>query len=136
MKKWLPLLLVAMLTAALAACGQTDKNTSSEDDVLLPLEVELTVTEEVGVNEDVQMKAVVSQGEEMIEDADEVVYEVWEEGKKEDSVMIDSVNEKKGVYTATTSFDHDGIFHIQVHVTARALHTMPVKKVVVKAGAQ
>ena len=72
------------------------------------LEVELTVTETVEVDETVEMKALVTQGDEKIEDADEVVFEVWEEGKKSESEMIDSVNEKDGIYTAETSFDHDG----------------------------
>lgn len=128
--------MIAIGIAVLSACGQTNDASNGDEIVLLPLDVELSVTEEVAVNEEVEMKAVVSQGEEMIEDADEVVYEVWEEGKKEDSVMIDAVNEKNGIYTATTSFDHDGIYHIQVHVTARALHTMPVKQVTVGEGAQ
>ena len=80
------------------------------------------------------MKAFVTQGDEEIEDADEVVFEVWEEGKKSESEMIDSVNEKSGIYTAETSFEHEGTFHVQVHVTANGLHTMPLKEVIVGNG--
>ena len=80
------------------------------------------------------MAAVVTQGDEKVEDADEVVFEVWEEGKKDDSVKIESTNEKDGLYTAETTFDHDGLFHVQVHVTARGLHTMPIKEVTVGNG--
>ena len=81
------------------ACGK-------EDDVITevapaePLEVELTVTESVEVNEAVTMEALVTQGEEGVEDADEVVFEIWEEGKQDKGEKIDSVNEKKGIYTA------------------------------------
>lgn len=42
--------------------------------------------------------------------------------------MMDSTNAKEGLYTAETTFDHDGLFHIQVHVDARGMHTMPKKK--------
>lgn len=99
-----------------------------------PLAVELTVTEVVNIGEQVEMKSIVTMGDEKIADADEVTYEVWEEGKKDESEMIDAVNAGDGMYTAETSFDHDGLFHIQVHVTARAQHTMPVKTVTVGDG--
>ncbi|MGN7386955.1 FixH family protein [Sporosarcina sp. SAFN-015] len=118
----------------LAACGKEAVDGSAVE--VLPLEVELTVTEQAQVGDTVNMKALVTYGDEKVDDADKVVYEVWEEGKKDDSVMIDSVNEKDGTYTAETTFDHDGLFHIQVHVDARNLHTMPVKQVTIGAGAE
>ncbi|MCG7344538.1 FixH family protein [Sporosarcina sp. ACRSL] len=118
----------------LAACGKKVDDGSTVE--VLPLEVELTVTEQAEVGETVKMEALVTYGDEKVTDADKVVYEVWEEGKKDDSVMIDSVNEKDGTYTAETTFDHDGIFNIQVHVDAKNLHTMPVKQVTIGEGAQ
>ncbi len=123
------------MLGALAACGK-GKEEEIPTEVKVPemLEVELTVSETADVDEPVEMKAFVTQGDEQIEDADEVVFEVWEEGKKADSEMIDSVNEKGGMYTAEKSFDHDGLFHVQVHVTANGLHTMPLKEVVVGDG--
>ena len=134
MKIKIGLFLFIVILGTLVACAK-------EDDIpteLAPpelLEVELTLTEEsVEVGEKVGMEALVTQGDEKIEDADEVVYEIWEEGKQDESEKIDSVNEKKGIYTADTSFDHDGTFHIQVHVTARGLHTMPKKTVTVGDG--
>ncbi|MBO1913058.1 FixH family protein, partial [Microvirga sp. 3-52] len=129
------LLILIVVVGALAACGN-GKEEEVPTEVKAPemLEVELTVSETVDINETVEMKAYVTQGEEEIEDADEVVFEVWEEGKKSDSEMIDSVNEKSGIYTAETSFEHEGLFHVQVHVTANGLHTMPLKEVVVGDG--
>lgn len=119
----------------LVACTQKDEPITNVTE-LEPLLVELTVTNEVEVGETVNMSSLVTMGDKKIDDADEVVYEVWEEGKKSESVMIDSVNEKEGVYTAETSFDHDGLFHIQVHVTAKGLHTMPVEQVIVGSGGE
>jgi len=118
----------------LAACGKEVDDGSAVE--VLPLEVELTVTEQAEIGDTVNMKALVTYGDEKVDDADKVVYEVWEEGKKDDSVMIDSVNEKDGTYTAETTFDHDGLFNIQVHVDAKNLHTMPVKQVTIGAGAK
>ena len=127
------MLLVIVLLGALAACGKED-DVPTEVKAPEMLEVELTVSETADVDETVKMKAIVTQGDEKIEEADEVVFEVWEEGKKSDSEMIESVNEKGGIYTAEKSFDHDGLFHVQVHVTANGLHTMPLKEVVVGDG--
>lgn len=117
----------------MVACGKKEEPITEVGE-LLPLDVELTVTESVEIGETVEMKALVTQGDEKIEDANEVEYEIWEEGKKSESISLDSKNEKGGIYTAETSFDHAGTFHIQVHVTARGLHTMPTKIVTVGDG--
>ncbi|WP_342505540.1 FixH family protein [Sporosarcina sp. FSL K6-2383] len=133
-KSWI--FIVGLVLAMMAACGNEKPKDTAVDEVPQPIIVDLTVTEEVEVNGTVDMAAVVTQGDEAVEDADEVLFEIWEEGKKEDSVKMESINEKDGLYTAETAFDHDGVFHIQVHVTARGLHTMPMKKVIVGSGAQ
>ena len=133
MKRKFGLLLVIVVLGALAACGKED-DVPTEVKPPEMLEVELTVPETAAVDETVEMTAKVTQGDEKIEEADEVVFEVWEEGKKSDSEMIDSVNEKGGIYTAEKSFDHDGLFHVQVHVTANGMHTMPLTEVVVGGG--
>ncbi|MCM3711293.1 FixH family protein [Sporosarcina luteola] len=117
----------------LSACEKDVDDGSAVE--VLPLEVELTVTEQAEIGDTVKMEALVTYGDEKVSDADKVVYEVWEEGKKDDSVMIDSINEKDGTYTAETSFDQDGLFNIQVHVDAKDLHTMPVKQVTIGQGA-
>ena len=122
-----------MVLGTLIACTKQEEPITEVPE-LEPLTVELTVTEAVEIGETVDMKALVTMGDEKIADADEVVYEVWEEGQKAESKMIDAVNEEEGIYTAETSFEHDGVFHIQVHVTARAQHTMPVKLVTVGDG--
>lgn len=133
MKRIVGFFLFIVILGAMAAC-------SNEDDIITevappePLEVELTVTESVDVGESVKMEALVTQGDENVEDANEVVYEVWEEGKQDASKKIDSINEKQGIYSAETTFDHEGTFHIQVHVTARGLHTMPKETVTVGDG--
>ena len=135
MKRKIGLFILIVVLGALTACGK-GKEEEVPTEVKAPemLEVELTVSETADVDETVEMKAFVTQGDEKIEDADEVVFEVWEEGKKSDSEMIDTVNEKGGIYTAEKSFDHDGLFHVQVHVTANGIHSMPLKEVVVGDG--
>lgn len=134
MKKYMWLSIIGLVLATMVACSNDDKEESevpAEDEVILPIEAALTVTEQVEVNEKVTMEAVITMGDEKLEDAS-VVYEVWEEGNKEESEMIDSTNEKEGLYTAETTFDRDGTYHVQVHVDAKGQHTMP--KTVVTVG--
>ncbi|MBB4824364.1 hypothetical protein HNO89_001586 [Sporosarcina luteola] len=131
-------LINAGMVLMLAACGTNKENAAeqetSESEEILPIAVELTVPEKADVNESIVLETIVKQGDDLVDDANEVVYEIWEEGKKEESHKIDSSNEGKGLYKAETAFDHDGKFHIQVHVTARDMHTMPEKVVTVGDG--
>lgn len=136
LKKMKAILLSIGLLGVLAACGAKEDEPITVAPELLPIEVELTVTEEVAVGETIDMSTLVTMGDRKLGDASEVVYEVWEEGKKTDSVMVDSVNEGEGIYTAETSFEHDGLFNIQVHVTAETQHSMPVKQVIVGEGGE
>lgn len=138
MKKKLSFLFLAFVLIVLAACGNDEnENADTNLDELVPLEVEpFEVPEEADVDETIELKAGVIYGDEDVTDADEVVYEVWEEGDQENSEMIDATNNEDGTYTAETSFDHDGLFHVQVHVTARDLHTMPKKEVTVGEGGE
>ncbi|HEY4553263.1 MAG TPA: FixH family protein [Bacillaceae bacterium] len=119
----------------LAACG-SGGNTGSQGDDGVPeiLEVQLEVQETADVNEKIPLHATVIQGDEKVADADEVEYEIWEDGKKEDSQMIEAKNNKDGTYSAETSFEKDGVYMVQVHVTARGQHTMPKKTVTVGEG--
>lgn len=137
LKRSLWLVLVSLVVLVLAACGgeTTDNAEKADDEIPQPLEVQLEVQETADVDETVPLKATVTLGDEKITDADEVEFEVWEEGKKEDSEMIEAKNNKDGTYEAETSFDHDGVFTVQVHVTARGQHTMPKQNVTVGEGA-
>lgn len=128
-KAWI-VIFVFVVTVLSACNGKEVKNEERKDsEVPQAIEVQLEVAEKVNVNEKIDLKAFVAQGEEKVKDADEVEFEVWEEGKKEESKKIKSTNNHDGSYESEVIFEHDGIFNVQVHVTARGLHTMP-KKVV------
>lgn len=138
MKKKLGFLMLTFMLIALAACGNDNAKGDPDTDLdeLQSLDVELHVTEEADVDETVDMEADVTYGDENVDDADEVIFEVWEEGDQDNSEMIDSTNNEDGSYSAETAFDHDGLFHVQVHVTARDLHTMPKKEITVGEGGE
>lgn len=134
MKKRLWPVVIGIFVLGLAACGK-GASEDSDNDIPKPIDVVLEVQETAEIGETVPFKATVTQGEEKVADADEVEFEIWEEGKKEDSEMIEAKNNKDGTYEAEKSFDADGVYTVQVHVTARGLHTMPKKSITVGEGA-
>lgn len=125
--------MVAIALVILAACGNND-DTNNYLDGLVVLEVGFDVPETLEVGETLVLEAVVTYGDEIVDDADEVVFEVWEKGKQDESDRIDSKNNGDGTYTAEVTFDEDGIYEMYAHTTARAMHTMPKREVIVGEG--
>ncbi|MGM7700597.1 FixH family protein [Pseudalkalibacillus sp. Hm43] len=143
MKKFKLFLPMFVLMLVLAACGdQGNHDGHSEDEShgehgedmggsMEALEVKLDGPEEVKQGDSVTFKAMVTQGEEHVADADEVMFEIWKEGAKDESKMIEASNEGGGMYSIETTFDEEGTFFVQSHVTARSMHTMPKQQVTV-----
>src|SRR5690625_4019379 len=133
-KKWWVLIVILVL-GALSACNN-DNDELSTDGGNVPLNVEFEPSETIEVGEPLELKAIVTYGDEKVEDADEVNFEYWEGPDQENTTTIDSTNNGDGTYTAEVTFDHDGVFSIYAHTTARDLHTMPKREVVVGEGAE
>ncbi|WP_338527372.1 FixH family protein [Bacillus sp. MAG717A] len=121
MRKMLGMILMLTL---LSACGNSVAN-SGKGEVPELLEVKLTGPEQVEKNESVIVKAAVTYGDTPVDDADDVQFEVWKDGDKDNSKMIQPKKENKGVYELHTAFNKDGLYIIQVHVTAKQQHNMP-----------
>ncbi|MBO1002245.1 YtkA-like protein [Pseudogracilibacillus auburnensis] len=131
MRKGLFMLLLVFITALLVACG--DEKGDSVDE-LVSLDVEFIVPETADVGETVELKALVTYGDEPVTDADEVQFEVWETGKQDESDKIEAENHEDGTYTIDYTFEHDGVFEMYAHTTAHDLHTMPKKELTVGEG--
>ncbi|MFF2795266.1 FixH family protein [Lysinibacillus xylanilyticus] len=127
MKKWL-LALVAV-PALLVGCGEEKESTDlPEPEVAQIPEVEILTPKEVAINETIDLAAQVEQGGKKVDDA-VVQFEVWESGKRDQGQMIDGKLEKDGIYKATTTFDHDGVYYMYAHTTANGVHNMPKQQV-------
>ncbi|SDM19996.1 FixH family protein [Sediminibacillus halophilus] len=126
------LFFLVIMLFGLAACGQSDNQGSGDDSAdPQPLEVDLQVPEQADSGEAVSMTAKVTQGGENVGDADEVEFEVWQEGAKDDSEMIEAEYQEDGVYGIEKTFETDGTYFVQSHVTARQMHIMPKKSIVI-----
>lgn len=112
----------------LAACGSTNNNehtNGSKDEVLSMVEVKIKLPEAVEPNEEVKIEALVTQGEENVDDAHEVKFEVWKQGQEADHEMVEATNDGSGIYSITKTFEEEGFYYVVAHTTARDMHVMP-----------
>ncbi|WP_456271884.1 FixH family protein [Bacillus sp. AK031] len=137
MKKLLALFIL-IGSLILAACGNQEENHEEHGDghmdeggELTTINAELSVPETAEPGEKVVFNTHVTKGEENITDATEVKYEVWMDGNKEDSEMIEAEHGEEGNYSAEKTFTEDGVYYVQVHVTANDMHTMPKTQIAV-----
>lgn len=129
MKKWLLNLLVVLVL--LVGCN-TEVDTNEAGSVMpQPVEVTILTEETLPVAKKVVLAAQVKQGDEFVEDVEEVKFEVWESGKREDGVMLDGVLTRDGTYEVDFTFDRDGVYYMFAHTTARGMHVMPKKELIV-----
>lgn len=130
MKKIL-ILLTGIAILFLAACGGEE---DSEEEELAILAVEFNVPETADVDEVVELEAVVTYGGEIVEDADEVLFEYWLKGNDEDSDKIEGKHTENGSYVAEVTFAEDGVYEMFAHTTAEGLHTMPLTSITIGDG--
>lgn len=134
MKKKLFFILIALITV-LASCSNNEADTAEEDDTdsqeLSVLEVDFDVPEHVEVGETIDLTAHVSFEEEPVEDAHEVLFEVWTQGHADDSVELEGVHQENGTYTASFTFEEEAVYEMYAHTTAKEQHVMPLETVIV-----
>ncbi|RKQ16226.1 FixH family protein [Ureibacillus endophyticus] len=133
MKKWL--FSMVAVPVLLMGCSSNDKEVDTNDEPVdveaLEVKVHILTPEEVAVNEPVELAAHVTQNNENVDDAESVKFEVWESGYRDNGQMIDGKLDGDGVYKAEITFDHDGVYYMFAHTTARGLHVMPKQQLIV-----
>ena len=123
------LVALSLMTMTLVGCAEeeTPKNQGTLEEVL----VEIQTAEELPVGEAITLSAQLSLGDEMVNDADSVEFEVWESGLREEGTMLEGTLTKDGVYEASFTFDHDGVYYMFAHTNVRGIHYMPKQKLIV-----
>ncbi|MET3698968.1 FixH family protein [Bacillus oleivorans] len=129
------IILFMMIVLILAGCGKEDSAPNGNTEQGLEMvEVDLIVPEQTNPGEELTIEAKVTQGEEAVDDADSVKFEIWNTEDEENSVMIPFESKSGGTYGITYTFPTDGVYVVQVHVDARNLHVMPSNEVIVGKG--
>lgn len=134
MKRIIPL--VVIFAWIISGCT-SDPNSDSTQQNQQPtvntgnIQVQILLPEQISPNTTIDLKARVQQDKEDVQDADEVEFEVWKENQKKNSEMIKAQHDQNGIYMAQKMFKEEGVYYIQAHVTARGMHKMPIKELVV-----
>lgn len=129
MKKWL--YCVVAVPFLLFGCGEEELQTDANTEAPAIVEVDIQTADHLNAGETISLAARVSQNGEAVEDADEVKFEVWESGLRDNGEMVHGILTKDGVYAVDYTFDHDGVYYMFAHTTARGMHVMPKQKLVV-----
>jgi hypothetical protein len=133
MKKYIFLILIIVSVLSISACNNKDQKAGELPEFV---EVKLTVNPEKGnVNEPMVFEAKVTQGDENVEDADEVSFEIWR-AKDEKHEKIKVEHAEDGIYRLEKTFQQEGTYYIISHVTARDMHNMPKKVFVVGTASE
>lgn len=119
-----------LIVSLLVACGGEELEGLQDNDVPEMVEVEI-ILPEIEPGEEMVLQTKVTQGEENVDDAQEVEFEIWEHGNKEESDMISGDHQGEGIYKISYTFAKDGIYNVTSHVTARGMHVMPTEQVIV-----
>lgn len=108
-------------------CNNQDK----QNEEVQFIEVAIQIPDKIEPLESIEIGALVTLGNEKVDDAQEVKFEIWEQGQETEHEMIIGNHVGDGLYTTTKEFEKAGVFYIVAHVTARDMHNMPRKEIVV-----
>lgn len=115
---------VSIILVLIVGCTTSNtQNVELEMPAILEVQV-LTSSDNPSVGEEVRIEAVITQAGEIVDDASDVSFEVWEINN-DDHEMIVGVYDGEGIYFTNKVFETDGKFNIVAHITAREQHTMP-----------
>lgn len=124
----LRLVIGVVMLIVLSACGsgQQAEQSSTSSVSLHPIEVTIMLPDSLEPNQQTTLRTLVTQGEEKVNDAHEVVFEIWKQGEEHQELKAEL--EGDGVYAVDTTFEEKGIYYMISHVTARQMHNMPKKQ--------
>ncbi|OCS87231.1 FixH family protein [Caryophanon tenue] len=119
-------LLIALLVSG---CSEETSH-SSHTEMQEMIELEYMMTEPLQAGE--QTIAIqLTQHEEAVNDADSVIFEVWQAGHSDAAQKIEAVHTENGIYEAVYTFDDNTAYYVIAHTTAKGIHLMPKEQMII-----
>lgn len=137
-KPWISRSLICLVMGAtLAGCSGNDGGNghmhAAADSSMVPIKVELSWSpEEVSAGDKVSFKAVVTQDNEPVADAKEVLFEIVDSSDPSKTLKLKGKSDGNGEYESEGTLEQAGKYTVTSHVTARTQHSMPNKELVVE----
>jgi hypothetical protein len=128
MKRLLSIFITVLSFSIIVSCSNEKEKAM---DIPKMVEVDLSINPETGkINQPIIFEAKVTQGNDKVNDADEVLFEIWRaKDEKHEKVAINLA--ENGIYRLEKSFPREGTYYFISHVTARDMHNMPKKQFIV-----
>ncbi|MCU7556289.1 FixH family protein [Macrococcus capreoli] len=133
------IMLIAASALLFAACGHEEKHEGHEGHSkhveskdVKALTVDLKAPAKAKAGEKVTITAKVKYGDDAVNDADEVMFEIIKDKDMKKSVKEKVKKAENGVYTLEYTFKEKGNYNVISHVTAHNSHTMPNADIVVE----
>ncbi|MCL9970719.1 FixH family protein [Anoxybacillus kestanbolensis] len=118
-----------MFIFIISGCKSSNDAQKHEEELPKRIEIVFQTTPEVlYVNEPTTFQLVVTDGEEPIEHAGDVQFEIRRKGEEHDEMII-AHHKGNGVYVAEKTFATDGVYVVTYHVTVNNLHRMEKNEV-------
>lgn len=131
MLKRFGLIIAALIVLVAAGCSGDKENSQQSLPIPRMIDVELSLPETAEPGENVRIAAWVTLEGENVENADEVVFEIWKHGQREHAEKTHGTHVGDGVYVMERTFDEDGVYYVISHVTVEEMHNMPRKRIIV-----
>lgn len=123
--KYIKYLVPFALLLFLAACTAGESGAGEVPEVV---EADIQLPAEMNPGEDYQLQVQVTQGGKPVEDADEVLFEIWNDSEGGESSRVEAKHIGEGIYQVDENFEITGVYSVQTHITARAMHVMPKRQ--------
>ena len=123
--KYIKYLVPFALLLFLAACTAGESGTGEVPEVV---EADVQLPVKMNPGEDYQLQVEVTQGGEPVEDADEVLFEMWNDSEGGGSSRVEAKHIGEGIYQVDENFEITGVYSVQTHITARGMHVMPKRQ--------
>jgi hypothetical protein len=126
MKKILVFMMILPFLILVTACTN-DESKKQYNDLI---DVAIETPSKINANELVTIQAKVTQGKDIVDDADEVMFEIRKSGE-DHGEMIKGEHIGNGIYEIEKEFTAEGSYIVVAHVTARNMHKMPNETITV-----
>lgn len=119
-------LAIALVVTGCSAADKNEANTGAEN--LEPIKVDIVIhPSPIEINKEVTFEATISQGNEKVENAENVEFEIWKTDE-ESHQKVKGEHQGDGIYSIKQTFTTVGTYNVIAHVTANDMHTMPQRE--------
>lgn len=126
------IVLLSSFILLISACASNSSDYKADIPQIIDVKIH-TTPDTIDPGKPVTIEAWVTQGADYVNDADEVLFEIWNKAKPdEEHELIKGKLQGKGIYSIQKTFESPGSYYVVSHVTARGIHNMPRKELTVK----